>query len=432
MERELKAKLSQALQTFETQAVDLEQAVDGVKANVVARQIEHLHEACRRQAEADDEREARQHSEELALATERLRIEVAERKKAEAATRLQNDLLEERVSQRTLELQTSRDELVILAERLELATRAKDMGIWDWDIKDDKILCNDRLCSIYGMNNEDFEGSFESWVARIHPMDQTHVRQAVSRSLAENVPFNEEFRVWRSDGKVRTIKAERQVIRDAANDPVRMIGVSYDITENKRQSVVQSLRQEVAERVARGIELNEVLMFLACEIEKLDLGMACAFLVCDSSDKNIYRIATSNVPFTEIEALDSLAGSTFDSVENARHTPRILELEKTPKCRPNRVPLQANERDEIRYRWSLPILSSSRMLLGWLEIYSNSSVSMHSEELIFATSLAEVGAIALEHIAYIQELEKAREAAQVANQTKSEFLANMSHEIRTR
>jgi len=262
-------------------------------------------------------------------------------------------------------------------------------------------------------------------------MDKTRVRQAVSRSLAENVPFNEEFRIWRSDGKIRTIKAERQIIRDAANVPVRMIGVSYDITENKRHSVVQSLRQEVAERVARGIELDEVLTFLACAIDELDLGTACAFLVPRSSDQTIYRILSPKVPSTETLTLDSMEGDTFDPFDKAGHAPRILELKNTLDRTHNLTPLYANEHIEIRYRWSLPILSSGRMLLGWLEIYSNRSVPMHSEELTFATSLAEVGAIALEHTAYIQELETARESALVANQTKSEFLANMSHEIRT-
>lgn len=101
---------------------------------IVDCQLELLRGASLANGVLDHEASLQKHSDELTLATERLRLEVAERKKAESQLRLQNDLLEEKVSQRTRELQTSRDELSVLAERLELAKRAKALGVWDWNI----------------------------------------------------------------------------------------------------------------------------------------------------------------------------------------------------------------------------------------------------------------------------------------------------------
>ena len=320
-----------------------------------------------------------------------MRIEVAERKKAEEAIRIQNDLLEDRVAQRTHELQNSRDEVVVLAERFELATRAKDMGIWDWCIPTNQLYCDDSFVALYGIDKTRFAGTLEGWLRYVHPSDVVRVKIALDESIRRGVPFLQEFRICRDDGQVRMIKSQRQVIRDASGVPNRMVGVSYDVTEKKRESLIKSLRQRVTERVAKGDTLHEVLEFLAFSVDGLELEIECAFIV----DR-------------------SIGGQESCRFMSPRGSALLPEGSET-----------------LKNKWTHAIRSSIGVSLGTVELFSDSSDQPAAEEIAFASSISEIAAIAIEHSAYVYKLEMARETAQVANQAKSEFLANMSHEIRT-
>lgn len=382
----LKLKLKTMASSNAIQPVDLSQQ----QYRFIDCQIEKLRAAGLNKNHDIVESSIRKHAEELSLATERMRNEVAERKKAEAALRLQNDLLETRVKERTQELQKNHDEFEVIAERLALATRAKDMGIWDWDISRDRLLCDQMLCSLYGIQEEIFDGTLEQWFAYIHPSDRSRVRAAIDNSLREGVPFDMEFRIRRNDGQVRTIKSQRQVICDSTGVAKRMIGISFDITESRQQSILLILRQQVTERVARGLELSKVLEFLASSIDELELEMACGFVV------------------------------------DLRYENQSLKVDSPKLSR-----LQYKDSAYVTNRWVLPILSSVRVELGKLILYTEMPGEPSASDLAFAASIAELAAIAIEHTRYVEDLQSARETALVANQAKSEFLANMSHEIRT-
>ncbi len=390
MESQLRNLLSVQLGSLKSNTGISGNTPDNILDPTIKKQILRLRDACAEREEADYEANLRKHSEELSLATDRLRVEVVERKKAEALLRVQNDFLEARVSQRTLELETSRDELIVLAERFELATRAKSLGIWDWDIQNDTLLCDRVLCNLYGADENKFAKTLQGWLCYVHPSDRRFVKNAIDYSVKKGVPFKQEFRICRGDGKTRTVNAERQVIFDSTGLPKRMIGVCYDVTENKRQFILQSLRREVAERVAKGRGLSEVLTFLAISIDTLELGTKCLFRVEQSPKKQPLRITGQN-------------GSESRQEKN----------------------------DVSRRSWSVPIYSSTRTIVGTLELFDESGYQPEPEDLAFATSLSDVAAIAIEHSIYIEAIESARESAQIANHAKSEFLANMSHEIRT-
>lgn len=390
MESHVRDSLVRDIGRMEVDLPGIKPPNNDASTNVIDRQVEQMRAFNAELQDAQDDFPILRHAEELAQATDRLRTEVAQRKNAESALRCQNDILEQRVTERTLELQKSRDDLGVLAERLELATRAKGMGIWDWNIRSDQLLCDDLLCSLYGIDRDKFCRTLEGWLKYVVPSDLDLVKRAIQNSLDHGSPFNEEFRIRRTDGKVRTIRAERQVIRDATGVPVRMIGVSYDVTENRRQSILQTLRQEVSERVARGCCLEDVLHFLARSIDDLFVSNACAFVINKLGQSASYRIASPR--------LEALSQECFDANKN---------------------------------RWSLAILSPARTVLGNLELFDERSEEPDQADIAFATYLAEVAAIAIENANYIEALKLARESAQVANQAKSEFLANMSHEIRT-
>jgi PAS domain S-box-containing protein len=148
-------------------------------------------------------------------------------------------LLEKQVQQRTQELHESE-------ERLELATAAADIGVWDRDIVSNQLIWNERMYQIYGISPEEFNGTYQTWQKCVHPDDLQAVSTFVTEAELGKKEFNTEFRIVRPDGEVRHIRAFGKVIHDDNGVPLRMTGINYDITNHKQaEQQVQSQLNEL-------------------------------------------------------------------------------------------------------------------------------------------------------------------------------------------
>ena len=129
------------------------------------------------------------------------------------------------------ERKRGKEELVQLAERLELATSAAQIGVWDWNIQKNELAWDDRMFALYGVKKEDFGGVYDAWLSGVHPDDLARCDEAIRLAIGKEKSYDIDFRIRWPNGTVRIIKADGQVIWDADGTPLRMIGVNYDITE---------------------------------------------------------------------------------------------------------------------------------------------------------------------------------------------------------
>jgi two-component system, cell cycle sensor histidine kinase and response regulator CckA len=140
---------------------------------------------------------------------------------------------------------TAQEKLVKSLERLNIATKAANLGIWDWDILKNELMWDDQMYELYGIKRGDFKGAYEAWLAGIHPDDRKHSDVISEQARRGTREYDTEFRIIRPDGAVRILKAYGQVIRDSEGNAIRMTGVNYDITERKQ---VENVLLESAER----------------------------------------------------------------------------------------------------------------------------------------------------------------------------------------
>ena len=155
----------------------------------------------------------------------------------------QNDLLEQRVAERTRELTTQRLELRELNRRYELATRAGAIGVWDWYIADDRLVWDERMYRLHGLDPARFAGAYADWRDSLHPEDRERCEGEVRQALAGEKDLNIEYRVIWPDGAARYLVATASVERDAGGQPLRMTGVSYDISQRKagEQALIEAM-----------------------------------------------------------------------------------------------------------------------------------------------------------------------------------------------
>jgi PAS domain S-box-containing protein len=153
--------------------------------------------------------------------------------------------------QNITERKQTEDALHLSSERLHLATRVANIGIWDWDIVNDQLVWEDSMYRLYGIRKEDFGGAYDAWIRTILPEDKAHTDGEIQAALRGEREYAPEFRIVRSDGTIRYIKADSQTTRDPEGKPLRMVGTNIDITERKQVEVkILTLNQELEQRVA--------------------------------------------------------------------------------------------------------------------------------------------------------------------------------------
>jgi formate hydrogenlyase transcriptional activator len=117
--------------------------------------------------------------------------------------------------------------------RLRRAQQAARVGTWEWDISTGLSVWSEMLWQLLGLEPDDSPVTVERFIEFIHPEDRARALRKVNEVMAEGEEYTDEFRIVRRDGVVLWVSSKGRVIRSAAGQPERMIGVNIDITERK-------------------------------------------------------------------------------------------------------------------------------------------------------------------------------------------------------
>lgn len=160
------------------------------------------------------------------------------------------------------ELKEATEALRQSESRLAKAQSLAHLGHWEWDLTSVQALCSGEIYRIFGVDPEKFTPDFESVMSHVHPDDLERVRHHFADALVTNKPFSLVGRIVRSDGSVRYVHCQAEVVFDESGQPWRMVGTAQDITE--RRTAEMRLRDSEArfrgifEGAAMGIGLIDM------------------------------------------------------------------------------------------------------------------------------------------------------------------------------
>jgi|GEM_PF-3444514 len=120
----------------------------------------------------------------------------------------------------------------VLAQRFELATSAAKLGIWDIDLtKRRTAVWEPRMYELFGYNMTTELSPYDIWDQALHRDDVSRVRKQFATVIKGGGELVLEYRIVTQAGEVRYLEANGIVLHDTAGRAMRMIGVSWNVTD---------------------------------------------------------------------------------------------------------------------------------------------------------------------------------------------------------
>ncbi len=186
-------------------------------------------------------------------------------------------------------------------ELLEQVQRIGHIGSWKWDFATDSVRWSDEQYRLHGLEPQEIEVNFTTFLERAVPEDQEFVNQIIQQAYADHQPFRFDYRIVWPNGEVRWLHRQGEIVVGESGEPVGMVGTTRDITDRKRTEEERRKSEEryhkLFNSLLAGFSLNEV--------------------ICDEAGKPIdYRFLEVNPAFERLTGLRAgeLIGRTVREV----------------------------------------------------------------------------------------------------------------------
>jgi PAS domain S-box-containing protein len=157
-------------------------------------------------------------------------------------------------------------------ERLKMALKAADQGLWDWNVATGDVYFSPRWKAMLGYKGDEIPSHISSWQKLLHPEDATRVNDVLNNHLdGKTKNYKVEFRLKTNTGDwLWILSLGRVLARDENGEPLRMLGTHIDISENKKiqDKLVASVEeknvmlQEIHHRVKNNMQIISSLLSL--------------------------------------------------------------------------------------------------------------------------------------------------------------------------
>lgn len=274
-------------------------------------------------------------------------------------------------------------------KRYELASRAGQVGVWDWNLSNDEFYLDSNLKSMLGYDDGEDISTLDDWMKDIHSDDRDKVKEAARTHLSgASEQYEIVHRMYHKNKSIRWFLARGVAIKNNNGVVTRMIGTETDITERR-------LAEDKLRKLSRAVEQSPVTV-----------------MITDVQGKIEYV----NPKFTQVSgyAISEVIGKSPSILKSGSHGVDFYKdmwgtILKGEEWRGE----FHNRRKDGQLYWELATISPLRNRDG------KTTHFIAIKEDITERKKAEA------------ELRKAKEDAEAANRAKSDFLSHMSHELRT-
>ncbi|HIK13765.1 MAG TPA: PAS domain-containing protein [Leptolyngbyaceae cyanobacterium M33_DOE_097] len=202
--------------------------------------------------------------------------DISEQKRSQRVLQQLNELLENRVNERTAALLASNQQLQVSQNRLALAQNVSSIGSWEYELESDKITWSAETFHIFGCDQVNGEPDYPALLQLYLPEDAVRLDRAVQHTIASGEGYRLDLQIYGSNGAPRWIEGTGEAIRNAVGVVERLIGTVQDITERKQLEAQLRLQAErerllgsMVQRIHESLDHNTVLWAIVSEVREL-------------------------------------------------------------------------------------------------------------------------------------------------------------------
>jgi PAS domain S-box-containing protein len=150
-------------------------------------------------------------------------------------------------------------------ERFILAIEGTQDGIFDWDVKNNKVFYSNRFFSMLGYDRGAFTGTPEDFKELLHPDEVVrvweHIEQYIAGGLSE---YAQEFQMKHASGRWVWVQSRAKGLFDKEGNAYRIVGANTDITHLIKAQ--KKLEIEKKEAIDANLAKSEFLAHMSHEI----------------------------------------------------------------------------------------------------------------------------------------------------------------------
>jgi PAS domain S-box-containing protein len=153
-------------------------------------------------------------------------------------------------------------------EQLRIAQKASGSGAWDWNPASGVCTLSEEHCRIFGLVPDKVKHTWASFLGLVHPDDRSRVQMLILQALKPEGELEMEYRIERPNGPVRWVMSKGRTYCDNFGVPLRMIGLTQDITDRKQlERTLQKTQSEIA-HLSRVLTMGELTSSIAHEVNQ--------------------------------------------------------------------------------------------------------------------------------------------------------------------
>ncbi len=189
-----------------------------------------------------------------------------------------------RARTRQYQARTDLQERIGSEERLRIALLAGHLGTWEF-ILDSQSLYASKTCKEHYGRDDAAPLQYSDVLAAVHPDDRQIRESVIQSAIATHNDFDIEYRVFWPDGSLHWVHVQGKVSCDAHGRPIKLVGVSQDVTERReserrlRESqeallhLNATLESRIEARTAELAQANDRLMREMTERERAQIAL---------------------------------------------------------------------------------------------------------------------------------------------------------------
>ena len=141
---------------------------------------------------------------------------------------------------------------------LKEAQKLSNIGHWELDLESNTLYWSDEVYRIFGLEPQEFDATYESFLEHIHPDDHDLVNNAYTNSVANKSSYHIGHRVLTKDNKLKYVEEKCIHKYDEDGNVIKSIGTVHDITQRVEYEKSFELASSVFRHSTDAIVITDV------------------------------------------------------------------------------------------------------------------------------------------------------------------------------